>query len=171
MSARERLQQEIEATRVAFHHLLDSIPEEAFSSPSDNPAWNIREVLFHIAIVPRYMGVEVFMVSRQIRPWQLLPRLIPKSLFDWLNARMTRLGARGMTRRRLAGLYDRSCQAAQQALNSVADTDFSNSLNYPLWDPLLAGDVTVEYLFGYIKRHFDSHAAQLVKTLPGKGQV
>jgi hypothetical protein len=41
----ERLREEIESTRSAFHRLLDAIPEESLSLPSDNPAWNIRQVL------------------------------------------------------------------------------------------------------------------------------
>ena len=154
---------------MAFHHLLDSIPEEALSQPSDNPAWNIRQVLYHIAIIPRYIIVEVVAIRRQVWLYMLLPRLIPKGLFDLLNARMTRLRARGMTRQRLAETYDQSCKAALRALGSVPDADFDKHLHYPLWDPLLAGDVTLEYLFGYVKRHFDSHAAQIQKASYGCG--
>jgi hypothetical protein len=165
MSIRENIRQDIETTRLAFCHLVDSIPEEALSLPSDNPAWNVGQVLFHIAIIPRYMIIEVFMLRKQVRPFQLLPRLIPKSLFDWLNARLTRLGAQKMSRQRLKEIYERSCLAAQQALETVPESDFSKSLSYPLWDPLLAGNVTVEYLFGYVKRHFDSHAAQISKAI------
>jgi len=165
VNTRERLQQEIESTRAEFHRLLDSLPEEALSLPSDNPAWNIRQVLYHIAIIPRYMIVEVVMIRRQVWLYQLLPRLIPKGLFDWLNARFTRLGARRMSRQQLADVYDQSYSASLRALASVDDADFGKSLYYPLWDPLLAGDVTVEYLFGYIKRHFDSHAAQIEKAI------
>lgn len=47
MNAHERLQQEIDSTRAAFQRLLDSLPEEAFSLPGDNSAWNIRQVLYH----------------------------------------------------------------------------------------------------------------------------
>jgi len=164
LDTRERLQQEIESTRMAYHCLLDSLPEEALSLPSDNPAWNVRQVLYHIAIIPRYIIVEVVAIRRQVWLYMLLPRLIPKGLFDWLNARMTQLGARGMTRQRLAKTYDDSCRAALRALDSVPDADFDRHLYYPLWDPLLAGEVTLEYLFGYVKRHFDSHAAQIEKA-------
>ncbi len=165
MDTREYLRQEIESTRADFHRLLDSIPEDALSLPSDNPAWNIRQVLYHIAMIPRYMIVEVVMIRRQVWLYQLLPRLIPKGVFDWLNARMTRLGARRLSRQQLAEEYDRSYKASLRALDSVGDADFGKSLNYPLWDPLLAGDVTLEYMFGYIKRHFDSHAAQIEKAI------
>lgn len=168
MSTRERLRQEIESTRAEFHRLLDSLPEEALSLPSDNPAWNIRQVLYHIAIIPRYMIVEVVMIRKQVWVYQLLPRLIPKRLFDWLNAHLTRWGARRVSRQSLANLYDRSYRASLQALDTVPEDDFGKSLNYPLWDPLLTGDVTVEYLFSYIKRHFDSHAAQIQKAIQEK---
>jgi len=164
VNTRESLRQEIESTRTAFHCLLGSLSEEALSLPSDNPAWNIRQVLYHIAIIPRYMIVEVVMIRRQVWLYQLLPRLIPKGLFDWLNAHLTRLGARGKSRQNLAEEYDRSVRASLQALGSINDADFDKSLYYPLWDPLLTGNVSVEYLFGYIKRHFDSHAAQIEKT-------
>ncbi len=165
MDTRERLRQEIEDTRLAFHRLLDSLPEEALSLPSSNPAWNVGQVLYHIAIIPRYMIVEVVMIRWQAWLYQLLPRLIPKGLFDGLNARMTRFGARGTSRQRLAETYDRSYQASLRAITSVPDADFDKHLNYPLWDPLLAGEVMVEYLFGYIKRHFDSHAAQIENVI------
>ncbi len=161
MNTRERLKHEIETTRLAFHRLLDSLPDEGLSLPSDNPAWNIRQVLYHIAVIPRYMIVEVTLIRKQVWVFQLVPRLIPKGLFDWLNARLTRLGARGISRRSLGEEYDRSCQAALRALDTVPDADFGKSLNYPLWDPMLSGDVTLEYLFGYVKRHFDSHLAQI----------
>jgi hypothetical protein len=166
METRERLIQEIEETRMAFYSLLNSVPEEAFSLPSDNPAWDIQQVFYHIAIVPRYIDFEVQMIRRQVRAYQLVPRLVPKRLFDWLNARLTRIGARGMTRQRLGKVYEQSYRAALHSLDKVADEDFEKSLVYPLWDPLLAGEVTVAYLFGYIKRHFDSHAAQIEKALP-----
>lgn len=168
MNTRECLRKEIEDTRLAYHHLLDAIPEAALSLPSDNPSWNIRQVLYHIAIIPRYMIVEVVMIRRQVWLYPLMIRLIPNGLLDWLNARMTRFGARGLARRQLAEIYDRSCQAALNALGTVPDADFRKRLNYPLWDPLLTGDVTVEYLFGYIKRHFDSHAAQIEKAVQTK---
>ncbi len=43
---REKLKQEMEETRLAFHQLLDSLPERALDLPSDNPAWTIGEVIY-----------------------------------------------------------------------------------------------------------------------------
>jgi len=80
VNTRERLQQEIESTRTAFHRLLDSLPEEALSLPSDNPAWNIRQVLYHIAIIPRYRIVEVVMIRRQIWQYQLAGKRVAERM-------------------------------------------------------------------------------------------
>ncbi len=132
MNTCEPLRAEIESTRSTFHRLLNSIPEEVSSLPSGNPAWNIRQVLYHIAIIPRYVIVEVVMIRKQVWLYQLLPRLIPKALFYWLNACLTRFGARGLTRQRLAKIYDQSCRAALKALNTVPEEDFGMSLFFRL---------------------------------------
>jgi hypothetical protein len=47
MNTQDRLRQEIEETHLAFHRLLDSVPDEAFSLPSDNPAWTVGQVFYH----------------------------------------------------------------------------------------------------------------------------
>jgi hypothetical protein len=52
-----------------------------------------------------------------------------------------------------------------KALDEVEDSNFEKKLNYPDWDPLLSGEVTLERLFRYVKVHFDSHAAEIRKSL------
>lgn len=164
-----RLRQEIEATQQAFHHLLDSVPEAAFSLPSDNPAWSVGQVLYHMSIAPRMMVLDVQMFGRQRWLFRLIPILFPKRLFDWLNARLTRFGARKLSRQFLADQYDRATLAILKVFDSLADADFTLSVPYPDWDPLLTGEVSLEYLFGYIKRHFDSHAVQIEKAILERG--
>jgi hypothetical protein len=56
MSTREELRQEIEATKIESHKLLNSVPVEAYDLPSDNPAWTIGEVLYHMSIAPRMLA-------------------------------------------------------------------------------------------------------------------
>ena len=162
---RAHLQQEIEETRQAYHHLLDEIPESAYRQPSDNPAWTIAEVLYHMSLAPRMIGTDVRMITGQSWYFRLVPVLFPRRLFDWLNIRVTRFGARRATRQSLAVEYDKVHAMALKALTSVSDQEFSKSLNYPDWDPLLSGEVTLEQLFHYIKAHFDGHAAQIRKVL------
>lgn len=169
MSTRERLRQEIEATQVVFHALLDSISDEDFSRPSGNPAWTIGEVLYHSSITPRLLWVEARMLTRQNRLFYgLVTVLMPKKLFDWINIRLTRYGARKLSRQFLSSEYDKSTAATLRVLDATAEEDFAKSMHYPDVDPMLSGEVTLEYLFGYVKRHFDSHAAQIQSALQSK---
>jgi hypothetical protein len=165
LKTRERLHQEIETTRNKFHHLLDSIPDEAFSLPSANPAWTVGEVLYHMSIAPRFMVLDVRMISQHQWMYKLIPKIFPKRLFDWLNARLTRYGARNLSRQFLSEQYEQANTTALQVLDSLSEEDLSKSVQYPDWDPLLTGKVSMVYLFEYIKRHFDSHAAQIESAI------
>jgi uncharacterized damage-inducible protein DinB len=161
MSVKTELQQELEATRLAYCELLAHIPDEAFPLPSGNPAWNIGEVLYHMSIAPRMIGADVRMITSQNWIYRWLAVLVPERLFNWLNARMTRFGARHMSREFLAQSYNRANEAACQALASITEGDFSRGLDYPDWDPMLTGEVTLERLFRYLKLHFEHHAAEI----------
>jgi deazaflavin-dependent oxidoreductase (nitroreductase family) len=160
-----QLQSEIEQTRDDFHQLLQRIPAEAFGLPSNNPAWTVGQVLYHMSIAPRFMVTDVNMILKHSTLFQWLPKLFPKRLFDWLNARLTRYGARNLNRQFLANEYDKAHAAILQMLNTLTEDDLQTSVHYPDWDPLLADDITLAYLFGYIKRHFDSHQAQIEQVL------
>jgi hypothetical protein len=161
MNIHEELRQEIEATREAYHQLLHSVPEAAFSLPSDNPAWTIGEVLFHMSLAPRFLTADLRLILGQAWILRLVELLLPKSLFDRLSETFTRRWARGLSRDRLGQAYDKAHANALKALASLRAEDFQKSLRYPEYDPLLSGEVTVERLFRYIKLHFDAHAAQI----------
>lgn len=165
LETRERLHQEIMAAQHAFHQLLDSIPDEAFSQPSSNPAWTIGQVFYHMSIAPRFMILDVQMISGKRWIYRLLPRLVPKRVFNWLNVHLTRYGARNISRQFLSDSYDQAHATVLRVLDGLSETDFARSMPYPDWDVLLSGEVTMETLFGYIKRHLDSHAAQITDVL------
>ena len=120
-----------------------------------------------MSIAPRFLGADVKMITGRNWVYRLAPILVPKRLFNWLNAVLTRHGARRLSREFLAREYDQAHQAALRALESVSEQDLQKSVYYPDWDPLLSGEVTVERLFRYIKSHFDSHAAQIRGRLAG----
>jgi len=162
LGTRDKLRQEIVATQQAFHHLLDSLPDEALSQPSSNPAWTVGQVLYHMSIAPRLMILDVQMFSGKRWIYRLMPCLMPKRVFNWLNVRLTRYGARHISRQFLSDEYDRAHTTILQVLDTQSEADFARSMSYPDWDVLLSGEVTMEYLFGYIKRHFDSHKIQIV---------
>lgn len=158
---REELQEEIEATRRDFHQLLDEVPDEALPQPSDNPAWTIGEVLYHMSLAPRLMVADVSMITGQRQVYQLFPKLVPQALFDWVNKVYTRSKGRNLSRRQLAEAYDRATEQILKTLAAVQDDDFTKSAEYPGWDPLLSGEVTLVQLFHYVKAHFELHAGQI----------
>jgi len=165
VSIREELRQEIEATNVEFHKLLDSIPVQAYDLPSDNPAWTVAEVLFHMSIAPRLLGEDVKLIMRQDWFIRLIPIILPRRLFDWLNKELTRYGARNASPEFLTRKYDQAHIAALKALGKLDEADFRKIFYYPDWDPLLSGEVTVERLFHYVRIHFDTHAEQLKRVV------
>lgn len=165
MKSAQELQNEIEETQQRFHHLLQNIPDEALNWPSNNPAWTIGELLYHMSVAPRFMVADVALILKRPFLLKLLPKIFPERLFHWLNARLTRYGARNLNRQFLADEYNKAHVTILKTLHSVTEADLQKHVHYPDWDPLLSGEVTLAYLFGYIKRHFDSHAADVEQTL------
>lgn len=173
MSKKQQLATEMEETRQRFHQLLATIPDDAFPRPSNNPAWTIGELLYHMSIAPRFMVADVKLILKRPFLLKLLPKIFPESLFHGLNARLTRYGARKLNRQFLADAYDKAHERNLKTLRSLDEADLQLSVHYPGWDPMLAGEVTLAMLFGYIKRHFDSHAADiqaiLTETIASEG--
>jgi hypothetical protein len=165
MSLKDEIRLELIRTCEAYHALLAEIPDEAFSKPSDNPAWTIGEVLFHMSLAPRFMTTDLKMIM--VRPGlaKVFATLVPRSLFDRVNDWYTRFGARNLNRTFLAEQYDRAHRRALKSLDGLREDDFRLSVIYPGYDPMLSGDVTVERLYRYIWLHFEAHAAQIRKSL------
>ncbi len=168
MDKKELLRLEIEDTQVNFHDLLDRIPETAYSLPSQNSAWTVGEVLYHMSLAPRFLISDVRMFTSQQWIYKLLPVLMPGRLFNWLNKVLTRYGAGRLDRQFLADEYDRAHKSTLKSLEMVREENLQQIRTYPDWDPLLSGEVSLERLFHYIKVHFNSHAGQLQSILEEK---
>ena len=156
-----QLRQEIVETQQRFNELLERIPETLYLQPSDNPAWNIGQVLYHMSIAPRFMVTDVAMIMRSPRAVQNLISFFPQRVFDWLNMRMTQRGAKRPTPEYLRAEYDQAHDRVLALFDTLDESDFKMSMHYPGWDPMLQGEVTLAELFGYIKRHFEAHAGPL----------
>lgn len=167
MNTRQQLRDEIIDTKQRFHKLLDRVSDEALHLPSDNPAWSIGQVFYHMSLAPRLLIADVRLFIKPRRLYLLVLRLFPGSLFNWINSRWTRYGARHLSRQFLADEYDKAHELALAALDSVGDEDLKKTLVYPDWDPMLRGEVSMERLFHYLKDHFDSHASQIDARLTG----
>ena len=99
---KDTLRSELEASRLAFHALLDSLSEADFKKKSLNPGWTNEEILFHIALG--------FFVLLTLLPLARFFGRFPKSFshplahvlnsctipFNWINALGTRLAAHGL---------------------------------------------------------------------------
>ena len=82
-----------------------------------------------------------------------------------LNVIMTRIGAIGLTRQSAAEKYNAAHASALRALEGVEDQEWDLGVDYPGWDRLLNGHVTLERLFRYLAIHFQVHAEQIRQGL------
>ncbi len=164
MELKEELAQELEVTRQNFHHLLDSVPEALYVHPSDNPAWTIGDVLYHITLGPPAIRFEIWMI-RYI-PWlfQALNDTTSK-IFNWGNALFANRTKR-ITRQRLIKAYEAGHAGLLSSLRRVREDDFAKTVNYPeVFVSELAGVVTIERLYRYVTLHFEVHAKQINSVL------
>ncbi|MBK5108812.1 MAG: DinB family protein [Anaerolineales bacterium] len=151
-----RLRVEIESTCQDFHQLLEDVPGELLDKPSHNPEWTIRETLYHMSLAPRNLPSDV----RMIRHLKWVPKL-PAGPFNRLNRYLTRRGARNLDKAALAARYDEAHARTIDTLETIQDQEWALGVDYPDWDPMLSGFVTLERLFHYIRLHFDAHAEEI----------
>ena len=84
---------------------------------------------------------------------------LARTMFE--NARFARRGAR-ITRQGLIKAYGKAHTVIRSRLRRTREEDFQKSVSYPAaLDASLAGEVTVERLFHYVKEHFTAHAVQM----------
>lgn len=157
---KEQVRSQLEDTRTAFHDLLNSLTSEDLKKPSRNPAWSIGEVLYHMSFAPRNLPLDVWMI-RHLR-W--VPK-IPAGPFNRINTTLTRQGGRSASKAGIASAYDEAHQRTLKALDSVKNDEWQKGAEYPDWDPMLSGFVTLERLFEYINLHFTAHAEEIKGAL------
>jgi hypothetical protein len=164
MTLKADLLDELETTRQNFHHLLDSVPEAAYVHPSDNPAWTIGDVLYHITIGLPAVRVEIWMV--RYTPW-IFKGLndTTSKIFNWVNALFARHPKR-ISRQGLIKAYEAGHAGLMSSLRRLREKDLEKSVNYPAsFVAELAGVVTVERLVRYLITHFDIHAQEIKAAL------
>ena len=157
---REPIRDELEATKERFHHLLQSISTDEFDRPSTNPAWTVAQVLFHMSVALRYLPSDIALIRRSGR----IPKP-PAFLFHTFNVWLARWGARKATHDSLAEQYDEAHARTIKALESIHVQEWQKGADYPGWDPMLDGRVTIEDLFHYPTRHFEAHAQEISQAL------
>jgi len=153
---RDALARELEETRTAYHALLNSLAPEDWNKKSANPAWNVRQLMWHVtwgtAYVPRF--VEESRRGKAFRP--------PQLIFNAVNPLITRLGSRSASAASLAAKYDAVHTAILAKLKEVRDDEWQNGVaTYGQFN-------TVENAFRLASRHFAEHRADILKGL-GRG--
>ena len=163
---REEIRAELEATRQAYHGLLGSLSDEDWPKPSGNPAWTVGQLTVHMTFAPRMLPADVGLIRRG--GW--MPKL-PAFLFNWSNVLMTRWSARKESVRTVGALYDAAHDNALRVLETIQDEEWSLGREYPDWDPMLSGYVTLERLFRYLAIHFKVHEEQVRQGLAATAPI
>ncbi len=159
LDKREEIRAELEATRIAFHKLLDEIPEDVWEQPSGNPGWNIRELLYHITLAPALLPEDLMLIRRG---WTWLSP--PAWLFNTFNKWFTRWGARGQTKASIAAKYDQAHSRVLRLLDGVREDEWGRAGRYPALNANMpGGKMTIEDLFHYLTRHFNEHVVEVLR--------
>ncbi len=161
MTLKQNLAQELQDTHEKFLALLQSIPESDYSLPTDNPAWTVGDVLYHVTLGPRALSLEIWMIVHMRGLFQFGMKYFPSKLFNRVNAIFARRGNR-INRQMLIKAYEAGHAGIRSRLRRTREEDMQKSVVYPAdFVSELAGKVTVERLFRYAKGHFDIHSKQL----------
>jgi len=161
MILKDELMQDLEAARRDFHHLLDSVPEVFYHHPSSNPAWTIGDVLYHITLGPPALRFEIWMVIHANRLFQLALNEFTAKVFNRVNAIFARHPKR-ITRQSLLKAYEAGHAGLTSSLKRASEEDLKKSVTYPeAFVTELAGQISAEHLYRYVRGHFEIHAEQI----------
>ena len=159
---------QLNAARVGFHVLLNSLSEQDYRKQSLNPGWTNGEILAHMT----FGFIIVNVLLPMARVWGRLPKGSSKWFagllniftgpFNWFNA----LGARGQgkvfTYERIGKIYDRAHDSLLKKINSIQDKEWEHGMYYPTkWDSNFDEFMTLEKLFYYPVTHFNFHLTQI----------
>ena len=163
MGVKDDLAAELESTRQEFHRLVEVVPEEFYGHSSANPAWTIGDVLYHITLGPPAIRAEIWMIRHVSWLFSAFLNKTTSRIFNWGNALFARHPKR-ITPEILIRNYERGHAGLLKSLGKMKEADLSKSVLYPdAFVSELAGVVTVERLFRYIKLHFEIHAGQITE--------
>ncbi len=145
----EALREGLDATRTAFHDLLNSIPADRWLEKSPATEWTVAEVFVHLTWALEYLPKEVTSARRGKGMFNF-----PKWLADPLSYWYIRLIARTITPQSIRRRYDAAMDAAIEALAAVPDSDWGCGAKF-----YGEGFHTVADLFRLPAHHLAEHTA------------
>ena len=150
---REAIRGELESTRSQYHELRNSLSDEDWKKKSGNPAWNVRQLMWHLAWAGGFteQGVESCRKGKGFNP--------PNWIADRLNTLITRIGSRGATKESVGEKYDVAHAKIIASLETVQDDEWQKSAR------VFSRDMTIEKTFRDMVEHFKEHEADIKKGL------
>jgi uncharacterized damage-inducible protein DinB len=150
---REAIRADLEATRTGYHDLLASLSDEDWKKKSANPAWNVRQLMWHLAWGNGFIpdGVKSCKNEKGFNP--------PQAIADFGNTWWTRFGSRSATPKSVAEKYDETHGDIIATLDGVQDDEWSKGTK-------TFGEYhTVESMLRSAVSHFKEHQADILKGL------
>ena len=158
------LEKELDETHRRFFALVESIPEADYPLPTENPAWTVGDILYHITLGPRALALEIWVTIHAGGLYNLLMRHFPSRFFNSVNAWFGNRRRR-ISRQSLIKAYGRAHTVIKSRLRRTREEDLLKTAVYPLdYVSDLKGEVSVERLFRYVTGHFEEHEQALRKT-------
>ncbi|MBV9228622.1 MAG: DinB family protein [Chloroflexi bacterium] len=169
--SKDLLRSELEASRTAFHTLLDSLSDADLKKKSHNAAWTNEHIVFHMAmgffILPSLVLIAL-LFGRLPKPLsQLFARLLTAITipFNWINALGPHIGGIIFTRTSLSNTFDWFHARIIQLLRVIPEQDLQLGMYYPTkWDTSSFKDyMTLEDIFRIPILHFTFHLEQIAR--------
>jgi hypothetical protein len=150
---KEAIRAELEAMKIAYHELLDSLSAEDWKQKTANPSWNVRQLMWHIAWGNSFtmQGVDQCRKGNGFNP--------PMAIVNPLNALWTRINSRSATPESVAKTYDDVHAKILACLDTVQDDEWQQGTRS------FGNDMTIESCFHEAKSHFGEHSADILKGL------
>lgn len=153
---REAIRMEMEASRQAFHELLNAIPAADWQRKSLATAFTVAELFEHVVHGIELIPHEVAAI-RKGKNYLNFPAWFTSKV----NLLMTRRAARQATPQSIARRYDAAHAEALKLLDTVQDDEWHKGAHF-----FGEGYWTMELVFrGNITVHFEEHAAQIRESL------
>jgi hypothetical protein len=144
---RAKLRAELEATRAAFHRLLETAHGVGWDEKCTTSDWTVGEVLVHLTWALEYLPEEVARARRGKGMFNL-PKWFADPASFWIIRRQARKSDFQLLRRR----YDAAMDAVLRALETVPDSDWGLGARF-----YGHGHYTVAELFATPGQHLAEH--------------
>jgi len=150
---REAIRAELEATKAGYHELLASLSDADWKKKSANPAWNVRQLMWHLAWGNGFIpdGVKSCKKEKGFNP--------PQGIADLGNKWWTRFGSRSATPQSVAEKYDKVHEEIIGTLEGVQGDEWSKGTR------MFGEYQTVESTLRSAISHFKEHQADILKGL------